>query len=114
LHELGIAEEILDIALAEAGRHQATKITTIYLRVGVIRAVEPEHLKFIFDHLAHDTLADGATLSIEEMPVRVECASCGEATETGSFAWECPKCKGYEISVKGGDVLDIVSIDLEV
>jgi hydrogenase nickel incorporation protein HypA/HybF len=113
MHELGIATEILDIALAEAGRHGATKITAIYLRVGVIRAVEPEHLNFIFDHLAHGTLADGATLSIEEMPVRVECASCG-VSETTSFAWECPRCRGHEISVKGGDVLDIVSIDLEV
>jgi hydrogenase nickel incorporation protein HypA/HybF len=113
LHELGIATEILDIALAEAARHKATKISTIYLRVGVIRAIEPEHLTFIFDHLSHDTLADGAKLEIEEMQVRVECASCG-VTETTAFAWECPKCKGHEISVKGGDVLDIVSIDLEV
>ncbi len=113
MHELGIAEEILDIVTAEAARHQAKKVTAIRMRVGVIRAIEPEHLNFIFEHIAHDTPADGATLSIEEMPVTVECASCG-ISETRSFAWECPKCKGYEISVKGGDVLEIVSVDIEV
>jgi len=113
LHEFGIATEILNIALAEAARHNATKITTIYLRVGVIRAVEPEHLSFMFDHLSSGTLAEGVDLSIEEVPVQVECALCG-VTESFAFTWECPKCKGYDISVKGGDVLDIVSIDLEV
>jgi len=108
-----MATEILDVALAEAARHKATKITTIYLRVGVIRAIEPEHLAFMFEHLSSGTLAEGVKLSIEEMPVQVECASCG-VTETPAFAWECPKCKGHEISVKGGDALDIVSIDIEV
>lgn len=112
MHELGIATEILNVALAEAARHEASKITTIYLRVGVIRAVEPEHLTFIFDHLSSGTLAEGAKLSIEEMPVQVECASCG-VTETAAFAWECPKCKGHEIHVQGGDALDIVSIEIE-
>jgi hydrogenase nickel incorporation protein HypA/HybF len=112
LHELGIATEILDVALAEAGRHNATKITTIYLRVGVIRAVEPEHLSFIFDHLSQDTMAFGAKLSIEEVPVRVECASCG-VTEVTAFAWECPKCKKHDIHVSGGETMDIVSIDIE-
>ena len=112
MHELGIAEEILDIVTAEAARHQAKKVTTIRLRVGVIRAIEPEHLTFIFEHIAHNTPADGATLSIEEVPVRVECVSCG-VTEARAFAWECPQCKGYDISVKGGDTLEIVSIDIE-
>ena len=113
MHELGIATEILNVALAEASRNKAKKITSIGLRVGVIRAVEPEHLNFIFGHLSEGTLAFGAKLSIKEMPVLVECAACG-VTETTSFSWECPKCKGFEISVKGGDALDIVSIDIEV
>jgi hydrogenase nickel incorporation protein HypA/HybF len=112
LHELGIATEILDVALAEAARHKAAKIATIYLRVGVMRAVEPEHLFFMFDLLSQDTLARGANLSIEEVPVRVECAVCG-VTESAAVVWECPICRGLEISHKGGDALDIVSIDIE-
>lgn len=112
MHELGIAEEILGIVVAEAARNQAKKVTTIRLRVGVVRAIEPEQMTFIFDHIARDTPAEGAALHIEEVPVRVECASCG-VMEAHAFAWECPKCKGYEISVTGGDALEIVSIDVE-
>jgi hydrogenase nickel incorporation protein HypA/HybF len=71
LHELGIAEEILGIVLAEAERNQAKKVSAIRLRVGVVRAIEPEQLTFIFDHIARKTLAEGASLEIEEVPVRV-------------------------------------------
>ena len=112
VHELGLATDILDVALAEAARNNATKITTIYLRIGVVRAVEPEHLFFMFELLSKDTLAQGANLSIEEVPVQVECALCG-VTESTALVWECPKCKGIEITHKGGDTLDIVSIDIE-
>lgn len=113
MHELGIAGEILDIALSEAERHQAKTVSEIRLRVGVLRAIEPDHLSFLFGHLAHGTPADGANLAIEEVPVRVECASCG-VSEARSFVWECPRCKGSCIDVKGGDSLEIVSLDIQV
>jgi len=112
LHELGIAQEILDISVAEAARHQAGKVTEIRLRVGVLRAIEPEHLVFMFRHIAHGTPADGAILSVEEVPCQVECPSCG-LTESRSFTYECPKCQGAVLSLKGGDVLEIVSLDVE-
>jgi len=113
LHELGIAHDILDIAVAEAGRHQAKKVTEIRLRVGVLRAIEPEHLEFMFAHISRDTVADAARLAIEEVPVQVECASCG-ISECKAFTWDCPRCRGFDISVTGGDVLEIVSMDVEV
>jgi hydrogenase nickel insertion protein HypA len=111
LHELGIAAEILDIALSEAERHQAKRVAEIRLRVGVLRAVEPEHLAFMFRHLASGTPADGALLSVEEAPVQVECASCG-VSESFAAVWTCPRCNGSGIDMKGGESLDIISIDI--
>ncbi len=113
MHELGIATEILDIVVAEVDRHQAKKVTEIRLRVGVLRAIEPDHLNFIFEHIAHDTPAEGAKLSIEEIPARVECDFCG-VSEVRTSVWQCPNCKGSSISVTGGEVLEIVSLDIEV
>jgi hydrogenase nickel incorporation protein HypA/HybF len=113
LHELGVANEILDVALAEADRHAAKKVTSIRLRVGVLRAVEPEHLTFLFSHLAHGTLADGACLEIREEPVRVECPACG-VLEARSLPWECPRCKATGIAATGGDSLEIVSLEIDV
>jgi hydrogenase nickel incorporation protein HypA/HybF len=112
VHELGVANEILEIALSEANRHAAKKVTSIRLRVGVLRAIEPENLSFLFGHLARGTPAEGAHLEIVEEPIRVECEACG-LSEARSFTFECPRCKGSGISVTGGDSLSILSLDID-
>jgi len=112
VHELGVASEILEVALAEADRHAAKKVTSIRLRVGVLRAIEPGNLSFLFEHLARGTPAEGAHLEIVEEPVRVECEACG-VSEVPSFAWECPRCKGSGVSVTGGDSLTLLSLDID-
>ncbi len=112
MHELGIANEILDVALSEAERHAAKKVTSIRLRVGVLRAVEPGNLSFLFEHLARGTPAEGALIEIVEEPVRVDCEACG-VFEAHSFLLECPRCKGPGVSVTGGDSLSIVSLDVD-
>jgi len=113
LHELGVASEILDVALSEANRRYVGKrVTSIRLRVGVLRAIEPENLSFLFGNLARGTPADGARLEIEEEPIRVECEACG-ALESRAFACECPRCKGANVSVSGGDSLSILSLDID-
>jgi len=112
LHELGVANEILDAAIEEADRHAASKVTSIRLRVGVLRAIEPENLSFLFEYLARGTPADGARLEIVEEPVRIECGACG-VSEARAFMYECPRCHGSNVSVTGGDSLRILSLDIE-
>jgi hydrogenase nickel incorporation protein HypA/HybF len=112
LHELGVANEILEVALSEADRHAAKKVTSIRLRVGVLRAIEPENLSFLFGHLARGTPAEGALLEIVEEPIRVVCDACG-VSEASSFTLECPRCHGPNVSVTGGDSLSILSLDVD-
>jgi hydrogenase nickel incorporation protein HypA/HybF len=112
VHELGVASEILDVVLSEADRHAAKKVTSIRLRVGVLRAIEPGNLSFLFGHLARGTPAEGALLEIVEEPVRVECGTCG-VSEAPFFTCECPRCKGAGVTVTGGDSLSILSLDVD-
>jgi len=112
LHELGVASEILEVALSEADRHAAKMVTSIRLRVGVLRGIEPENLSFLFGHLARGTPAEGALLDIVEEPVRVECEACG-VSEVRAFTVDCPRCHGPNVSVTGGDSLSILSLDIE-
>jgi hydrogenase nickel incorporation protein HypA/HybF len=112
VHELGVAGEILEVALSEADRHAAKKVTSIRLRVGVLRSIEPENLSFLFEHLARGTAAEGAFLEIVEEPVRIDCAACG-VSEARAFKYECPSCRGPNVSVTGGDSLQILSLDVD-
>lgn len=112
MHEFGIAGEILNVVHSEAAKHEAKKVTVVTVRVGVLRGIVPENLRFLFEGLARGTIAEGAPLVIEEEPVVIECGACG-TTEASTMTWECPACKSPGISVRGGDSLRIVSIDLD-
>ncbi len=35
--------------------------------------------------------------------MQVECQECGKKFSTGSFLPKCPRCKGVDIDVAGGD-----------
>ncbi len=112
MHELGIAVEVLDAAVAEAKRHGASKVVGLTLRVGVLRGVVPESLSFLFGHVAKGTIAEGARMEIEEEPIRVVCRACGPS-EGMEFTLECPACGRPWNAVEGGDSLRIVSIEID-
>lgn len=113
MHELGIAGEILSAALAEAGRHGAARVLSVTVRVGVLRGIVPDHLRFLFGHMARGTIAEGAVLAIEDEPVRVACPACGTIA-SGSIVLSCPACGREEIRLDGGDALSVVSLDIDV
>lgn len=113
MHELGIAQEILRTVLPEAGRHAARKVVRITLRVGVLRAVVPDNLSFLFGHVAAGTIAEGAVLAIEEEPLAVDCPACGVRSEASSLTVECPACGAAGVRLSGGDELRIVDFDID-
>jgi hydrogenase nickel incorporation protein HypA/HybF len=113
VHELGIACEILDVVLAEAEKRGAAKVSSVSLRVGVLRAVEPENLSFLFGELSRGTAAEGARVEIEPEPLRVVCPGCGPV-EAGSFTVTCPRCGETGVAVSGGESLFIESFELNL
>ena len=112
MHELGIATDLLDIALAEAKKHGGRRILAVNLRIGVLRGIVPEHLLFLFGHVSKGTIAEDARLEVEEEPVRIECGACGPSEARG-FVLECPSCGRPCGGVGGGDSLRITSIDID-
>ena len=113
MHELGIAEELLRVILPQAERHGAKKVTRVTLRIGVLRAVVADNLSFLFGHVSKDTIAEGAALAIEEVPVTVDCPSCGVRSESGTIVLECPACGAIGVGLSGGDDMQVVDFDID-
>jgi len=68
MHEYGIAENILKTAVAEAGKHQAKKIVTIFVKLGQLNYLKPETLQSAFEIVAKETIAAAAKIEVEEVP----------------------------------------------
>ncbi|HWG84499.1 MAG TPA: hydrogenase maturation nickel metallochaperone HypA, partial [Deinococcales bacterium] len=76
MHEVGIAESIVSIAEAHARHAGASRVERIAVRVGALSGVVPDALEFAFTVARQDTLAAGATLEIETVPVSARCPDC--------------------------------------
>jgi hydrogenase nickel incorporation protein HypA/HybF len=105
MHELPVTESILNIVLKHAKNNDVKKIVTIYLSVGELSDLEDEWMQKYFQYLSKDTLAKDAKLSIERIPITMQCSKCSNVftVEKKSLAKiQCPKCKEQKCSLKSG------------
>lgn len=113
LHEMALAQGILDIALKNAAQHRAERIGRIKLLVGKMTHVEPESLKFCFGALAAGTIAAEAVVDIEIMPLIGRCCDCGDEFSIEGYCFICPKCKSTAVEIISGRELTVEHLEVE-
>ena len=112
MHEMAIAEGILNIAFDYADRNQASKITKITLKIGEMSGIELEALNMSFDVLIKGTIAEGAELIVNRIPIIGQCNKCGKEFHIEQYNFFCPECDGVLI-LKSGRELQVESLDME-
>lgn len=113
MHELAIAQGILNIALNTAISHGACKIIGVKVLAGELTGVVPESLEFGFAALAEGTIAAGACLSICAVPLIGMCRDCGEQRHVEKHRFVCPECGSYAIDIISGQELKVESVEVE-
>jgi hydrogenase nickel incorporation protein HypA/HybF len=109
MHELSIATAVLNTALAHAGERP---VEVVAMRVGAMRQVVPDSLRFYWDVVARDTLCEDARLEIEEIGARLHCQDCGREWEPLLAAFRCPGCASADVEVAAGDELEVDYLEL--
>ena len=114
MHELSVAQRIVEIAEEQASKSGLARVTAIRVRIGGLTTVVPEALNFCFAFATEDTLAAGAELVIEEVPAEARCNSCGKAFPvTEAYFLVCPSCSSPDTTLLRGQELDLMSIEGE-
>ena len=114
MHELSVAQRIVEIAEEQASKSGLARVTAIKVRIGGLTTVVPEALNFCFGFATEDTLAAGAELVIEEVPAEAKCNSCGKAFPvTDAYFLICPSCASPDTTLLRGQELDLLSIEGE-
>lgn len=108
MHELSIAESIIETVVAEMKQRGLSATTKIGIRVGALTNVDPESLRFGFETLIVETPLAGSELEIEYIPIAAKCRSCGADFEATDFVFICPQCESGDNEVTQGQELDIV------
>ena len=111
MHELSIAQNIVDIVYDQMRIHNLSRIESISLRIGVLRSVVLDSLSFGFVALTSGSPLEGARLEVEEVPVRGRCLECCNEFTVKGWMDDCPLCRGRRVEIVSGKELDIVSIE---
>ena len=113
MHEMSLCERVLQIMEEQARTQGFSRVRRIRLEIGTLSGVELEAMRFGFDVVTRETLADGAVLEIIELPGRAWCLSCCSPVTVDRRYDPCPECGGYQLQVTGGDELRIKDLEVD-
>jgi len=113
MHEFGITESIISIALGKAKEARSRRITEIDLVVGELSGFVPDCIQFYFDFLSKDSIAEGAALHFELAPAQLRCRNCSVTFHLQDTLWTCPKCQSQDVEIAGGRELYVKSMEVE-
>lgn len=107
MHELSLLESVREILEAEAISQNFSKVTQITLEIGKLSCVEPEALRFGFDVVMKDSLAENAKLVIIEQKGLGFCQNCGTEAQMDSLHEPCHGCGSFGLTVTKGNEMKI-------
>lgn len=113
MHELSIAESLLEIVEKTAAEHGATRVRRLRIVIGALGNVIPDALEFAFEVAGRGTVAEGAALEIVPVAVAVRCNACKAETEVEDMAFLCLKCGSVDVDVVRGNELYLDSIEVD-
>ena len=111
MHELAIATSLTEALLELVKEHSSSKVLEVHLKVGKLRVLSIDQLKFSYEILSKGTPLEGSILQVEETPGYARCTNCNyaEKLETDDLLFHfslpqitCPRC-GVNLILEGGD-----------
>ena len=112
MHELSIAQNILEIVGEYLPSDRRGLVKTVKLKLGEQAGIVPDSLEFCFNSLVEGTNLRGAVLEIERVPFVVRCNSCGRSSISESGLLMCSVCDGADVVLISGNELKVTSIEI--
>jgi len=113
MHEFSIMQGIFSLIEDTVAKNNLIKIDRVVLKIGKLRQIFPDFLQFAFETISQNTIASGAELIIEEVPITMRCKSCQEKFKVEHNTYICPSCNATELELLTGKEILIVSIEGE-
>lgn len=113
MHELAVTQALLDLVLKHADAQGAMRVAGIHIQIGQLSSYVDEAVQFYWDMISADTLAEGAQLHFERIPMQLACRACGAQFAPEALSYQCPTCGSPEVDVIAGEEFQLVGLDIE-
>src|SRR5215469_4993111 len=113
MHEMGIANSILDAVKRECARYPGAQPRKVAIKIGELAAVDPEALQFCFEVLVQETELEGLELEIETCPRLHQCQNCSAEFAVRDYEFQCPHCESLNSKCISGDELQLAYLEID-
>ena len=112
MHELSIAQNILEIVQQYVPLQDRHRITRVGMKLGELSGVVVDSLEFCFGAINAGTPMEGARLDIEHIPLQAECKTCKTRFHVEESRFRCPACESEDLEITAGRELQVTDIEL--
>jgi len=113
MHELSIAESILEAVRQEIALRPGARPVRVGLRIGELAAVDVDSLNFCFESVLRGTEWETLQLDARVCPQRRKCQSCDVEFAVVEYNSVCTTCNSSETKLISGDELDFDYLEVE-
>ncbi len=110
---MSLAEGVLQLVEDAARAQDFSRVTAVWLEIGELSGVEVEAMKFCFDAVVRDSIAEGARLEIIATPGSGWCMQCSKTVPMHEVFGECPDCGSHQMQVSGGTEMRVKELEVE-
>jgi hydrogenase nickel incorporation protein HypA/HybF len=112
MHEMSIVEALIDLVNEQVRAHPGARVRTVGVRVGRLRQIEPEMLRFCYDAAVNGTPLEHSALAIEKCDASARCDVCRLVFPVEQNWFECPRCHSLKAALLSGDELQLTTVEL--
>lgn len=113
MHEMSLAQGILDLVEQTAQREVFTRVTQLRIEVGTLAGVEISALAFALDCVKPQTILHTAEIILDTPVATAWCMPCAKKIEIRERGQPCPHCGSYQIQAISGTELRVVDMVVE-
>lgn len=113
MHEMSLAEGVLQLVEETARRENARRVKLVVLEIGTLSSVEPDAIRFCFEAVTHGSIAQGAALEIIAAQGVGWCMPCAATVPMTEIYGACPQCGSYQVQPTSGTEMRVKEIEIE-
>jgi len=110
MHELSIAQNIIEIVHQYVPENELENVDKVCIRIGEVAGIVTESLRFGYSALISDTPLQKSTLEIEDIPFKIKCSICGSECSSSSGITVCSVCGSSETKIISGLEMQITEV----
>lgn len=113
MHELSIAQNIIEIIRQSVPPENLNNVKAVKVKVGEVSGVVPESLEFSFQAITSETDLYQAYLEIEKIPFVIKCNVCMKESNNEFGMRICGFCGSNNVEVISGTELYVIELELQ-